>query len=495
MSSKYLGSVSVNLIARGREVAMADGDPDTDSIRPIVGGRLRRTAPLAGLTARTAGEAVIQSLRRRTGGEPDRAEFHARTAERYTELLGHSKGVLMKVGQMLSFVSMGSTIPEEYQSLYRAALGRLQAEAPPMAPELAIETFATELGRRPSEVFAEFDPRPLAAASIGQVHAALLADGRRVAVKIQYPGVDQAIRADLKNDQLLTTFFSLIQAMIPGLARVDVRAVADEVGARITQELDYVQEAANQSEFADAYRGHPFIHVPDVIPDLSTRRVLTQDFCEGLRWSDALRAEQNLRDRWGEVVWRFSLGSLRRLGLFNADPHPGNYLFHPDGMVSFVDFGCVERFGPDRVAQLSEMVIAVSRQDPARMRQAWIAAGAIDPATGPTGQELLDWWSASFDMILAPQPYTVTPQAVAAGIRHEFSPTGPHGKVIRSMNAPPGFVFLTRIDTGMMSVLAELRATGYWRSIQEELDEGAEPITELGRAAQAFWQTRLDRGA
>jgi predicted unusual protein kinase regulating ubiquinone biosynthesis (AarF/ABC1/UbiB family) len=463
--------------------------------QPIETGRLKRTAPVAGLAARTTGEAVIRALRRRVGSEPaDGAAFHARTAERYAELLGHSKGVLMKVGQMLSFVSLGSTIPEEYQALYRSALGRLQADAPPMAADLARATLEGELGRPIDTVFATFDPYPLAAASIGQVHVARLLDGRRVAVKIQYPGVDRAIRADLANDQLLATFFSLFQSMLPSLSRLDMRVVAEEVAARITEELDYVSEAANQAEFAAAYRGHPFIHVPEVVAELCTPRVLVQDLVEGLRWTEAVEADRDLRDQWGEVVWRFAIGSLRRLGLFNADPHPGNYLFHPDGTVSFLDFGCVERFRPEQVKAMREIVTAMVHQDGDGMRRALIAVGAIDVATGPSGQALLEWWSGSFEFVLGPQPFTVTPDVVAAGLKGEFSPAGPNGKVLRSFSAPPGWVFLTRIDSGMLSVLGQLRATGYWRAIQAELDEGAEPVTDLGRAEQGFWAERAASG-
>ncbi|HET6873764.1 MAG TPA: AarF/ABC1/UbiB kinase family protein [Acidimicrobiales bacterium] len=457
-------------------------------------GRIRRTAPVLGLTARTAGEAVVESLRRRAGrdqGEERRAEFHARTAERYAELLGHSKGVLMKVGQMLSFVSLGRSIPPEYQAIYRQALGRLQADAPPMAPELAAATFEKELGRRPEDVFAEWSAEPLAAASIGQVHAARLADGRRVAVKIQYPGVEQAIRNDLKNDELLTTFFALLRALIPGMVRTDVRAIADEVAERITEELDYVNEARNQSEFARIYKGHPFIRIPDVVPELSTARVLTQELVEGRPWSEALDMPQDLRDRWGEVIYRFSIGSLRRLCIFNADPHPGNYLFHDDGTVSFLDFGCVRRFEPRQVAQMSEMVSAMGRHEVDRVWRAFVDMGAVDPQNGPTPQEVFDWASPGFRLLTEAQPYTVTPEHVAEALSNEYSPTGPSGRVLRAMTIPAHLTFLSRIDTGILALMGELRATGEWLAIQREYDEKAAPITELGISEAPFWDKGL----
>lgn len=205
-------------------------------------GRLRRGAPVAGLAARTAGEAVVAALRGKLTGE-GKAEFHARTAERYAELFGRSKGALMKAGQAVSFMSLGPIVPAEFQPAYEAALGRLRDDAPPMAPELARGVLERELGKPVEQTFAEFDWEPLAAASIGQVHAARLPEGPRVAVKIQYPGVAAAIRADLKNNELLATFFGLMLGMSPWRMRLDHRAVAREIGARIAEELDYRLEA------------------------------------------------------------------------------------------------------------------------------------------------------------------------------------------------------------------------------------------------------------
>ena len=174
--------------------ALADGDG-------ISRGRLRRTAPLAALSARTAGEAVVVGLRSKlTGADP--TEFHVRTAERYTELLGRSKGALMKAGQMLSFVSAGPAVPEEFQSIYQAALTRLRDDAPPMAPELARSVLERELARPTESAFAEFDWSPLAAASIGQVHAARLHDGRAGRGEDPIPRCGERDRADLKNTRV-----------------------------------------------------------------------------------------------------------------------------------------------------------------------------------------------------------------------------------------------------------------------------------------------------
>ena len=362
-------------------------------------GRLRRSMPMAGLATRTAGEAVVAALRRRAQGTSTEA-FHLRTADRYAELLGRSKGALMKAGQMLSFVSFGNSVPAEVRTIYQAALSRLQADAPPMEPVLTRSVVEGDLGRPVEELFAEFTWSPLAAASIGQVHRARLADGRAVAVKVQYPGAAQAIRADLENTELLATFFSLIKSMVPGSIRLDPRAFAHEVGERITEELDYRREADNQSEFASLYAGHPFIHVPAVISDLSADHVLVQELVEGRRFSDATQADDELRQKWSEAIYRFCIGSLRRRGIFNADPHPGNYLFHDDGSVSFVDFGCVKRFSPEHLAVMNGMVRSAISGDAAAMWHWALEGGLITPDTPVSHQDVLSWWRGDFRDVL-----------------------------------------------------------------------------------------------
>ena len=229
-----------------------------------------------------------------------------------------------------------------------------------MAPELASEVIEAELGAPPETLFAEFARRPLAAASIGQVHSARLHDGRKVAVKVQYPGAGAAIAADLKNTELIAVFIQLLRSFVPGLTRSDPRAFAAEITARISEELDYRVEASNQLLFAAAYRGHPFFHVPEVVEDLSTRRVLTQELSEGMSWPEALLCDQALRDQWSESIFRFVFGSIRRLKAFNADPHPGNYHFHEDGSVTFLDFGCVKHLSDTQAAGITEIIRSAS---------------------------------------------------------------------------------------------------------------------------------------
>ncbi len=466
----------------GAEASARGGD--------IPRGRLRRTAPLAALSARTAGEAVVVGIRSKLAGA-DSTEFHVRTAERYAELLGHSKGVLMKAGQLLSFASIGPAVSVESQSIYQAALKRLRDDAPPMAGELARGMLERELGCCAGSAFAEFDWKPLAAASIGQVHAARLHDGRAVAVKIQYPGVADAIGADLKNTELLATFLSLI---IGGLSArrlsFDLRGAARELGARIGEELDYRHEAASQAEFAEYYRGHPFIHIPEVVDELSTERVLTQELVRGRSWEEAVTAEQELRDLWAEAIWRFTYGTYKHIYMFNADPHPGNYVFHEDGSVSFLDFGCVKRFRREQVEMMDVIVRECLRNDVQGTWRACVEAGFWRSSDPVTPEEVFAFWWEDFAMLWAERRFVVTPEYVARRIERRCSPNGPSANALRHCTISPDYTVMSRIEVGCASVIAQLRAGAHWGAIAAEDLEKAAPFTEMGKRARVFFEER-----
>jgi predicted unusual protein kinase regulating ubiquinone biosynthesis (AarF/ABC1/UbiB family) len=479
-------------------VSAAGLPPDPSDVLPIGDGisrgRLRRTAPLAALSARTAGEAVVVGLRSKLMGaarsESQRIEFHIHTAERYAEMLGRSKGVLMKAGQMLSFASINPVVPAEFQPIYQAALTRLRNDAPPMAPELARAVLEHELDRPTESAFAEFDWEPLAAASIGQVHAAQLHDGREVAVKIQYPGAAAAIGADLKNNELLATFLGLMFGLSPKKVSLDFRSMAREIGARIEEELDYRREAANQAEFADIYRGHPFIHVPGVVAELCTGRVLTQELVRGSRWNEALAADQGLRDQWAEAIHRFVYGSYYRWSLFNADPHPGNYFFHEDGSVSFLDFGSVKRLRRERV----EMFVAIYREcfrgDVLGTWRTTVESGMLRSTDPVTPEEVFAYWREDNALVWAQQHFVATADSVGRGIERRFSPTGPSANVLRHCTMPPEYTLLVRAEIGVASVIAGLRAGNNWGSFAAEYCEDAAPLTEMGKREHAFFADR-----
>lgn len=449
-------------------------------------GRVGRTAPLVGLAGRTAGEAVVKSLRRRARGG-DGTDFHERNAERYAEHLGRSKGVLMKAGQILSFTTLTAAVPDSSQSVYQRALARLQDSAPPMPADTVAEVVEEELGAPPDAVFAEFEPVPIGAASIGQVHAARLHDGRRVAVKVQYPGVDEAIRADLQNTELLATFLQVVKGFMPNSIALDVRSVAAEVSARIGEEIDYLTEARNQTLFADAYRGHPFIRVPEVHPELTTSRVLTMDFADGMRFADAVDASAPLRDSWGEVITRFALGGVRRLHVFHADPHPGNYLFHDDGTVTFLDFGCIKRIDGGRVRLMQRALNAAVDADADELVAVMRTMGFFGPKVVPDPQAALAWFSVGLVGLTGPQPYTYD-SAHLPSAAVKFSPVGPHADLVKLLSLDPEYTMFSRIDLGLLAVLGSLGATGPWEAIRSEWDRGGAPATPLGESDAAFWK-------
>ena len=447
-------------------------------------GRVRRTAPLAAMSARAAGEGVVDVLRRRLHGERGASlEYHVRNAERYADALSRSKGLLMKVGQILSFVDTSAVLDGEYGDVYRVALASLQNDAEPMDPDLALAMIESELGRPPEELFAELSPTPIAAASIGQVHAGRLHDGTEVAVKVQYPGVAKAIADDLANTELLFTFVKIAKGVVPQIRNIDVRQIADEVTERIGEELDYTIELANQVEFAHHYRGHPFVRIPEVFPELSSGRVLTMELVHGRRWTETADVDQELRNRWGEAIDRFFFGAIARFGMFNADPHPGNYLFHDDGTVTFLDFGCVKRLTPVASRGFWEMPSAAMSDDVDELMRVCAEQGFCSADDPPPPDKMAAWIRQNFAAMLEPQPFTFTPDFVAQLLGHMASMDK---DVMRKITVPGEFVFTNRIFVGLYSVLGALRATADWKAIFDE-DVTGVPTTELGHLEAGFF--------
>ncbi|QYG91122.1 AarF/ABC1/UbiB kinase family protein [Iamia sp. SCSIO 61187] len=448
-----------------------------------------RSARLGAVGARGAGRYAAHRARR-TFADAARREhldmqFQMQTAEDVAAALGDMKGALMKVGQMASYLDQG--LPEPV----REALSQLRSDAPPMAPELAAQVIREELGGDPVSVFAEWDPVPIAAASIGQVHRALTHDDRAVAVKVQYPGVAAAIRSDLASAGLL---FSGLGAAFPGL---EPGPLVEELKARLTEELDYALEARNQALFAAAYRGHPFIHVPEVVPALSTARVLTTELATGEPFEAVTGADQATRDRAGEILYRFVFRSLYRLRAFNGDPHPGNYLFAPDGTVTFLDFGLVKHFHGDELAVFSDMVEAMSTtRDPARFRGIVERVGLLPAGHPASDAEVIDYFGHFYEMVDQRGRFTFTPEYASETMRRIFDQSGPYGEIQKAANLPPSFVIIQRINLGLYAILGELGATGDWRAIAEELWPfvDAPPATELGEQEHDWIERRRTEG-
>lgn len=458
----------------------------TPSDKSVPQGRIRRTMPLAGFMARTAGGRLVAELRERAGDDGAVERFHERAAERYTELLGHSKGALMKLGQLLSMVDTGGLGTGGFAP-YQQALTRLQASAPKMASELVREILDAELGAAVAQ-FAEFDDEPIAAASIGQVHRAAMRDGREVAVKIQYPGVAQAIRADLANTELVATFLRFVTSA-SGMV-LDPRPLAQEMADRITEEVDYRREAAMITRFSDLYRGHPFIRVPDVVPEASSDRVLTMTYLHGMDWAAAQQADQDLKNTWAEVITRFTDGNYRHANLMHNDPHPGNYRFHPDGSVGVVDFGCVKVL-PEPMRQASLAVMRATIDGRAEeLREHMVQAGFIAADSPLSAEAALEYWSHVFyEVAVAPQPVTY---AADSSARTAYWVLGLHdsSNPLTKMNAPSDLAFAPRVHTALSNVCSGLTATLPARAITDDMDGIAEPTTELGKLHHTWVRER-----
>jgi len=453
--------------------------------RPLKRTWFTRSASVAKLGARvggtyasTAARKVFASAERREQLDRQR---ELRTATQVADELGHMKGALMKLGQMASYLDDG--LPEPL----RLALAQLQSNAPPMSADLAAEVIERELQAPPDRVFLEWDPDPIAAASIGQVHRAIAVDPatgieRPVAVKVQYPGVDEAIGADLRNADLLGLLLK------QGFTGLDPTEMVDEIKMRLVEELDYRREAHNQMAFAAFYRGHPFIRIPSVVRGLSTQRVLTTELVNGRRWSDLLTADQAERDAVGEIVFRFVFRSLYRMRAFNADPHPGNYIFGDDGTVTFLDFGLVRYFGDEEMLTFTEMVKAAAYDaDAVRYRALLEDAGMLQRGAPVSTEEVADYFFNFYEPVRTDTEITWSSSYSSRIVRHTFDRTSP---ISQYATVPRAFVFIQRINLGLYALLGELGARGNYRRIAEELWPFADspPSTPLGEA-EAAWLT------
>ena len=403
-----------------------------------------------------------------------RQDLALRTAQDVTETLGAMKGVLMKLGQMASYVDEGLS------PVARRALSRLQDSVPPMSAELAAGVVEEELGVPPERAFARWDPDPIAAASIGQVHRAITHDGQAVAVKVQYPGIAEAIAADLANVSLLRR---MLRITAPAQ---DVDGLLEELRDRVLEELDYRREAANQSLFAEYYHGHPTIIVPKIVPELSTRRMVTSELAAGSRFADLAELPQRERDLAAETIYRFVFRSLYELHAFNGDPHPGNYLFHGDGRVTFLDFGLVKHFTADELNPLMQMARNLCvRNDPEEFRRSMEAAGFLRPGSPLSTADVVEHLAVFYATIRDPGPLTIRPDYSSAVVRRFFDVRSP---VAEYVSIPRSYVVLQRINLGLFAVLGELCATADWRSIAEEIWPFVQgpPSTPIGEAEHAW---------
>src|SRR5271169_5229181 len=372
--------------------------PTSRVIRSATIGRLA-----AGQAVRQFGTRAANLVRDEDSADAALARRQVETAEQIVAVLGTMKGAAMKLGQVISFLDVGF-VAEEHREEFQRELAKLRDAAPTVSFKQMRRVIEEDLEAPLSEVFASFEEEPIAAASIGQVYKATLFDGREVAVKVQYPGVASAVRADMQN---LDMILRLLKRMAPGL---DAKAIAEEIKERIGEELDYELEAQNQRSLARIFAGHPFIVVPDVITALSRERVLVSEFVSGVGFEELKDRPQDERDRIGEIIFRFFLGCLYRHRQFSGDPHPGNFLLLDDGRVAFLDFGLFKRMDPAAVELELAAQRAVVEGDAPALHRLLAESGFLPEPERVDPEHLLAfiedaiWWYTTADEVVELSP-------------------------------------------------------------------------------------------
>ena len=437
-----------------------------------------RSARLATLPLGVAGRATL-GLGKRIGGRPAELvalELQQRTAEQLFQVLGQLKGGAMKFGQALSVFE--AALPEDIAAPYRAALTKLQEAAPPLPVATVHRVLDDELGLDWRSGFRSFDDVPAAAASIGQVHRAVLADGRPVAVKIQYPGAGPALLGDLKQLGRLARMFS---ALSPGL---DVKPLLEELTVRVAEELDYRLEAESQAAFAEAYDGDPEIHVPGVVR--GSERVLVTEWMEGTPLSTIIRdGTPEQRDRAALLLARFLFSGPVLAGLLHADPHPGNFRLLADGRLGVIDFGAVNRLpdgSPEPIGRLARMALD---GDADGVLAALRVEGFVKPSIEVDAHEVLDYLLPLLEPVAVPTFRFTRPWLRAQALRLG-DPRSPAAQLGRQLNLPPSYLLIHRVTLGTIGVLCQLAGEAAFREEMARWQPGfAEPGSALADEAAA----------
>ncbi|ACU95825.1 ABC1 kinase family protein [Saccharomonospora viridis] len=437
-----------------------DNRPDTSIPRRT----MARTAKLASLPLGIAGRAVGGWGRRLAGqsAEDVNATLSAKAAEQLFEVLGTLKGGAMKFGQALSVFE--AAVPEEFAAPYRDALTRLQSAAPPMSSRQTRRVLAEQLGRSWTQRFAEFDDEPAAAASIGQVHRAIWHDGRHVAVKVQYPGADEALRSDLRQ---LQRFSRLFQSLLPG---TEVKPLLAELAKRMDEELDYRTEADNQRRFAKAFHGDDQVFVPKVVA--SAPKVIVSEWVSGTPYSKIITsggAEQ--RNEAGRLLAEFHYSSPARVRLLHSDPHPGNFMLLDDGRLCVIDFGAVANLPDGAPRALGVMMRLALEGRSEELFESLRAEGFVRPEVGLDADDVYAWLSPLVAPLAAETFHFTRRWAQSQAIRmsdlrsQDFH-TG------RSLNLPPQWLLIHRVTAGAIGILCQLEAEIPVRAIVERWQPG-----------------------
>jgi predicted unusual protein kinase regulating ubiquinone biosynthesis (AarF/ABC1/UbiB family) len=454
---------------------MADEKLPTGRVQRLA--RIGRTA--AGVAVKQAGTKTANVVRSSERSEKALERRQIETAEQIVTVLGGMKGAAMKLGQVLSFLDVG-LVPEEYREEFQAKLATLRDSAPTVSFERMKAVIEEDLGEPLDRAFKELDPAPIAAASIGQVYRGRVHDGREVAVKVQYPGVSDAVRADMQN---LGMLMRLAKRITP---QMDVKAVADEIRARITDELDYELEASNQRTLARLYRGHPFIVIPGVVTELCRERVIVTEFVEGERFEQVASGPQEERDRVGEIIYRFYFGSMYRHRRFSGDPHPGNMLRLADGRIAFLDFGLFKNLDAAAVELELASARAVCERDAEELHRLWSEGGFLPQPDRVSPEDLMAYVEDATWWYIHDEPARITPDAVQRIAIQAGDPRSTHFNTMRHSDVVPEHLMGRRLELLVLAVLGELRAAANWHRIAREWIYGDQPVTELGRQEAAF---------
>lgn len=435
-----------------------------------------RGAKLATLPLGVAGRGAL-GIGKRIGGRPAElvtAELQARTAEQLFQVLGQLKGGAMKLGQAMSVFE--AALPEDVAAPYRAALTRLQEAAPPLPARVVHAVLADQLGTDWRDRFSRFDDKPAAAASIGQVHRAVWADGREVAVKIQYPGAGKALLTDLRQLSRLARVFAVFT---PGL---DVKPLLKELQERVAEELDYRLEAESQSQFAAAYDGDVDICVPPVVAFAD--RVIVTEWIEGVPLSVIISdGTQEQRDRAARLLAQFLFSGPVLAGLLHADPHPGNFRLLPDGRLGVIDFGAVNRLpdgAPEPIGRLARLALEGKASE---VLDALRAEGFVKPGIKVDAEAVLDYLLPLLEPIAGPT-FTFSRRWLRRQAVRLADPRSPANKLGRQLNLPPSYLLIHRVTTGTIGVLSQLGGEAPFRALMEQWQPGFAPPGDAAAPAR-----------
>jgi predicted unusual protein kinase regulating ubiquinone biosynthesis (AarF/ABC1/UbiB family) len=389
-----------------------------------------------------------------------------KTAEAMLKTLGEMKGLPLKFGQMASYID--GLAPPGYEERFQRVLARLQQKAPPLSPEAAVRVIREDLGAHPRELYAEWETAPFAAASIGQVHRAVTRGGERVAVKVQYPGIDKAIESDLKA-------LSMLESMIAPIGRrYQSKEALAEIKSVFLAEVDYGREAEAVDVFRRIHEGDDDVVVPRVVHSLSSKRVLTLELIEGMDYASfQSRAPQADRSAAGQTLARFMFRALWKYGLLYADPHPGNYRFLGGGRVAFLDFGCHKQLDPPLVDGMKRYVAALQRGDLPGFYQACIDVLGYDPDDQDSFALYTEYTKLVLQPFMVDGPFKFTKEfaresvafLVRGGKKLVFKPAEALPNLPGAVRMPGDFTFVNRLQWGFTSVLAGLGAEANWRRL------------------------------